>query len=396
MPSVSMRQLLEAGIHFGHQTRRWNPKMKPFIFAERNGIHIIDLAQTVKRLDLALDAARECVARGDSVLFVGTKKQAQEPIAQEATRAGQPYVNKRWLGGMAHQLHHHQEAHRAPRPARGPPGQRRLRAPDQEGRPRSSSRRWSISASIFGGIRKMKRLPAMVFIVDPHRERIAVTEARKLELPIIGTGDTNVDPDELDYIIPANDDAIRAIRLLCQLVADACIEGQRERGARTGAEVEVPEAPVEIEVPEAPSDALVAALAGGAALSFEPDVDEEEVLLPVVKAAPVHPASRQCRRGTSSSLKSAQQLRPQRAKITGDTKQLWRRSRRRPSSSSASSAARVSWSASAHSRRPTATWTEPRRSSRSAALPQPPSARTAPPRTASSPATSIPAARSAS
>jgi small subunit ribosomal protein S2 len=141
---------------------------------------------------------------------------------------------------------------------------------------------------VFGGIRKMKRLPAMIFIVDPHRERIAVTEARKLELPIIGTGDTNVDPDELDYIIPANDDAIRAIRLLCSLVADACIEGQRDRGGRGGVEVEAPEAPVEVEVSEAASDELVAALAGGGALSFEPDVEEEEVLLPGLKV-PAHP-----------------------------------------------------------------------------------------------------------
>jgi small subunit ribosomal protein S2 len=141
----------------------------------------------------------------------------------------------------------------------------------------------------FGGIRKMKRVPSMVFIVDPHRERIAVTEARKLEIPIIGTGDTNVDPDELDYIIPANDDAIRAIRLLCSLVADACIEGQRERGARTGApEPEAPEPVAEVEISEAASDELVAALIGGGALTFEPDVEEEEVLLPGMHI-PAHP-----------------------------------------------------------------------------------------------------------
>ncbi|MGD0019525.1 MAG: 30S ribosomal protein S2 [Candidatus Limnocylindrales bacterium] len=288
MPSVSMRQLLEAGIHFGHQTRRWNPKMRPFIFAERNGIHIIDLAQTVKRLDLALDAARETVARGDSVLFIGTKKQAQEPIAQEATRAGQPYVNRRWLGGMLTNFI---------------TIKKRIALLDQlEARQASGDferlTKKEVSKLVeemehlrdhFGGIRKMKRLPGMVFIVDPHRERIAVTEARKLELPIIGTGDTNVDPDELDYIIPANDDAIRAIRLLCQLVADACVEGQRERGARATAEVEVPEAPAEPEIGEIASEELVAALAGGAALSFEPDVDEEEVLLPGVRAIPSHP-----------------------------------------------------------------------------------------------------------
>jgi small subunit ribosomal protein S2 len=288
MPPVSMRQLLEAGIHFGHQTRRWNPKMRPFIFAERNGIHIIDLAQTVKRLDVALDAARDTVARGDSVLFIGTKKQAQEPIAQEATRAGQPYVNRRWLGGMLTNfitikkriaLLDQLEARQAGGDLERLTKKEVAKLVEEMDHLRDS----------FGGIRKMKRLPGMVFIVDPHRERIAVTESRKLEIPIIGTGDTNVDPDELDYIIPANDDAIRAIRLLCSLVADACVEGQRERGARATAEVEAAEAPAEPEIEETPSDELVAALAGGGALTFEPDVDEEEILLPGVRVVPSHP-----------------------------------------------------------------------------------------------------------
>jgi small subunit ribosomal protein S2 len=278
MPSVSMRQLLEAGIHFGHQTRRWNPKMRPYIFAERNGIHIIDLAQTVQRLDVALAAARDTVARGESVLFIGTKKQAQEPIAQEATRAGQPYVNRRWLGGMLTNfvtikkriaLLDQLEARQAAGDFERLTKKETAKLVEEMEHLRDS----------FGGIRKMKRLPGMVFIVDPHRERIAVTEARKLEIPIIGTGDTNVDPDELDYIIPANDDAIRAIRLLCQVVADACVEGQRERGARAP-EAEAPEVVAEPEVEEAPSDELVAALAGGGALTFEPDTDEEEELLP--------------------------------------------------------------------------------------------------------------------
>ncbi len=295
MPSVSMRQLLEAGIHFGHQTRRWNPKMKPFIFAERNGIHIIDLAQTVKRLDLALDAARETVARGDAVLFVGTKKQAQEPVSQESTRAGQPYVNRRWLGGMLTNF---------------VTIKKRIALLDQlEARQQSGdfdrmtkkeaaklTEEMEHLRAAFGGIRKMKRLPGMVFIVDPHRERIAVTEARKLELPIIGTGDTNVDPDELDYIIPANDDAIRAIRLLCSLVADACIEGQRDRSVRLN-EPE-PEAPSEPEIEEAPSQELVAALAGGGALSFEPDVEEEEVLLPGARVVAVHPRTADSEEGS--------------------------------------------------------------------------------------------------
>src|SRR5512140_2639699 len=231
MPSASMRQLLEAGVHFGHQTRRWNPKMKPFIFAERNGIHIIDLAQTVKRLDAALAYVTETVARGESVLFVGTKKQAQEPVMQEAIRAGQPYVTKRWLGGMLTNfvtikkrigLMDQLEA-------------RQLAGDFDRMTKKEAAKHMEELEKLqatLGGIRKMKRLPGVIFIVDPHRERIAVTEANKLELPVVGTGDTNVDPDELDYIIPANDDAIRSIRLLCQLVADAAIEGARERAAR--------------------------------------------------------------------------------------------------------------------------------------------------------------------
>ena len=296
MPPVSMRQLLEAGVHFGHQTRRWNPKMRPFIFAERNGIHIIDLAQTVKRLDVALDAVRETVARGEAVLFIGTKKQAQEPIAQEATRAGQPYVNKRWLGGMMtnfvtikkrigllDQLEARQQAGDFERLAKKEAA--------------ILTEELNKLSATLGGIRKMRRLPGMVFIIDPHRERIAVTECVKLEIPIGGTGDTNVDPDELDYIIPANDDAIRSIRLLCALVADAAIEGQRERASRMEREPEAPEAgPQEQEFDETPSDELMAALAGGGALSFEPDMDEDELLpggarLPAPMTAPVSEAT---------------------------------------------------------------------------------------------------------
>ncbi|TAL06520.1 MAG: 30S ribosomal protein S2 [Chloroflexota bacterium] len=284
MPSVSMRQLLEAGIHFGHQTRRWNPKMRPFIFAERNGIHIIDLAQTAQRLEVALDFVRETVARGEPVLFIGTKKQAQEPIAEEATRAGMPYINKRWLGGMLtnfvtikkriglmEQLEARQQSGEFER------------LPKKEAA-KLTEELAKLTATL-GGIRKMKRLPGAVFIVDPHRERIAVTEANKLELPVVGTGDTNVDPDEIDYIIPANDDAIRAIRLLCSLVADAAIEGARERAARATTEPEPEPMAVEPEYDDVgASDALVAALAGGAALSFAPDDDDD--LLPGAPALP--------------------------------------------------------------------------------------------------------------
>ena len=287
MPSISMRQLLEAGVHFGHQTRRWNPKMRPFIFAERNGIHIIDLAQTTRRLDIALDFVRETVARGEVVLFIGTKKQAQEPVAQEATRAGMPYVNKRWLGGMLTNfvtikkrigLLDQLEA--------------RQQAGDFERLPKKEAAKLQEELakldSILGGIRKMRRVPGAVFIVDPHRERIAVTEANRLEIPVVGTGDTNVDPDELDYIIPANDDAIRSIRLLCSLVADAAIEGAQERASRA---VE-PEPEIVTDEPSyddvEATDELVAALAGGAALSFAPDDDEDLLpgLPPVAEPAP--------------------------------------------------------------------------------------------------------------
>ena len=235
MPTVSMRQLLEAGVHFGHQTRRWNPKMRPFIFAERNGIHIIDLAQTVKRLDLALDAIRETTARGEQVLFVGTKKQAQEPIVQEAERAGQPYVTSRWLGGMLTNFV-------TIKKRLGLLEQLEARQLDGDFDRMTKKEAAVLSEELrklklsLGGIRKMRRLPGAVFIIDPARERIAVAECIKLEIPIIGTGDTNVDPDELDYIIPGNDDAIRAIRLLCSLIADAAIEGDRERAVRSDRE----------------------------------------------------------------------------------------------------------------------------------------------------------------
>jgi small subunit ribosomal protein S2 len=275
MSAVSMRELLEAGVHFGHQTRRWNPKMRPYIFAERNGIHIIDLAQTVERLNTAVGFVSETAARGDAVLFVGTKKQAQEPIAEEAARSGMPYVNQRWLGGMLTNF---------------TTIRKRLALLDQlEARQTNGDfeRMTKKEASklieeltrlqrILGGMRRMKRLPAAVFIVDPHRERIAVTEARKLEIPVIGTGDTNVDPDDLDYIIPANDDAIRSIRLLCRLIADAAVNGQRERSAR----IEVVSEVIEPQVEETASEDLLSAMAAGGTLSFEPE-PEEEALLPV-------------------------------------------------------------------------------------------------------------------
>ncbi|HXQ96720.1 MAG TPA: 30S ribosomal protein S2 [Candidatus Acidoferrales bacterium] len=293
MAAVSMRQLLEAGVHFGHQTRRWNPKMRPYIFAERNGIHIIDLAQTVQRLDVALDFVHQTAARGESVLFVGTKKQAQEPVAEEATRAGMPYVNQRWLGGMLTNF---------------VTIRKRLALLDQlEARQANGDfdRMTKKEAAklveemtrlqrTLGGMRRMKRLPGAVFVVDPHREHIAVTEARKLEIPVVGTGDTNIDPDELDYIIPANDDAIRAIRLLCGLVADAAVAGQHDRAARNETE---PEVVTGVPAEEPGSDEMLNAMAAGQTLTFEPEPDEEE-LLPG-RASPAAPPMTRVRRPSS-------------------------------------------------------------------------------------------------
>jgi small subunit ribosomal protein S2 len=271
MPTVSMRQLLEAGVHFGHQTRRWNPKMRPYIFAERNGIHIIDLAKTVRLLDGAVEFVTDTVAGGEQILFIGTKKQAQEPVAEEAARAEMPYVNQRWLGGMLTNfvtirkrigLLDQMEARQASGDLDRLTKKEASRILDEMTRLQRT----------LGGVRRMRRLPGAVFVVDPQRERIAVTEARKLEIPVIGTGDTNVDPDLIDYIIPANDDAIRAIRLLCRVVSDAAIAGLGQRAARAAEE---PPLGAEVSDAEEASDEVMAAIAAGGTYSFAPDEDEE-------------------------------------------------------------------------------------------------------------------------
>jgi small subunit ribosomal protein S2 len=289
MPQISMRQLLEAGVHFGHQTRRWNPKMKPYIFAERNGIHIIDLAQTARLLGEALDFVTETVASGDYVLFVGTKKQAQEPVLDEATRAEQPYVNHRWLGGMLTNfvtirkrvgLLDQLEARQAS-------GDLDRLSKKEASQLTDEMARLQLK---LGGVRKMRRLPGAIFVIDPQREKIAVTEARRLEIPVIATGDTNVDPDLIDYIIPANDDAIRSIRLLCTMVADAAIEGMGQRQARSAEE---PPMGADVSDAETASDEMVAKVAAGGTYSFAPEPDEDEAVLPgedVVDAAAVDDA----------------------------------------------------------------------------------------------------------
>jgi small subunit ribosomal protein S2 len=254
--------------------------MRPYIFAERNGIHIIDLAQTVQRLDVALEAVRETVARGEQVLFVGTKKQAQEPISAEATRAGQPYVNRRWLGGMLTNFTTIKKRIGLLEQLEARQGAGDFERMTKKEAAKLTEEMIKLQGTV-GGMRRMKRLPGAIFVIDPHRERIAVTEANKLEIPVVGTGDTNVDPDELDYIIPANDDAIRSIRLLCSLVAEAAIEGAEERSTRAANEPEVIEPAAMADGDEdqtGASDELVAALAGGAALTFEPDADDDDLL----------------------------------------------------------------------------------------------------------------------
>ncbi len=235
MSVVSMKQLLEAGVHFGHQTRRWNPKMVPYIFTERNGIYIIDLQKTVKKLEDAYMFVRDVAANGDEVLFVGTKKQAQDSVKEEAVRCGMPYVNARWLGGMLTNFNTIQK--RIKRLAQ-------LKTMESDGTFDMLPKKEVIKLNLeieklekfMGGITEMKKQPAAMFIVDPRKERIAVAEAHRLGIPIIAIVDTNCDPDEIDYVIPGNDDAIRAVKLIVGAMADAVIEGRQ--GEQTAPEAE--------------------------------------------------------------------------------------------------------------------------------------------------------------
>jgi small subunit ribosomal protein S2 len=276
MAATTMKQLLEAGVHFGHQTRRWNPKMREYIFAERNGIHIIDLAQTVQRLDDALEFVRETVRRGDSILFVGTKKQAQESIALEAERSGQHYVNTRWLGGM---LTNFTTIKRRIQRLEALEARRDSGEFERLTKKEASKLNEEITRlnAALGGIRRMRRLPGALFVVDPHRESIAVAEARRLEIPIVAMTDTNCDPDLIDWVIPSNDDAIRSVKLISAKVADAVLEAQNERQARLDQEFEEAEAlpPVDETVLSEEAD-YSAALAAGEALVFEPEPEDDE------------------------------------------------------------------------------------------------------------------------
>jgi small subunit ribosomal protein S2 len=264
---VSMKLLLEAGVHFGHQTRRWDPRMRTFILTERNGIHIIDLQQTVRKLDEAMTFVRDEAADGGTVLFVGTKKQAQETIQEESARANMPFVNQRWLGGTLTNFQTIQ--------------QRIRRLEELEGRkergefdvlPKKEATRLNDELArlnrLLGGMRSQRRLPSAAFIVDPHRENIAVAECRRLEIPIVAMVDTNCNPELIDYPIPANDDAIRAIRLIAGKLADAMIEGQQQREALMAEEAD--DALADAEVVGA-DDELAEMAVGGI---FEPDPEE--------------------------------------------------------------------------------------------------------------------------
>ena len=240
MAVVSMKQLLEAGVHFGHQTRRWNPKMAEYIFTERNGIYIIDLQKSVKKLEEAYNFVRELSAEGKSVLFVGTKKQAQDSVKEEAERAGAYYVNARWLGGMLTNF-----ATIRRRIAR----LKQLRAMQEDGTfdllPKKEVIKLNLEIEklekFMGGIKDMTEMPGSLFIVDPRKERIAVSEAKKLNIPIVAIVDTNCDPDEIDYVIPGNDDAIRAVKLIAGAMANAVIEGREGRMGAAAVEEETAE-----------------------------------------------------------------------------------------------------------------------------------------------------------
>jgi small subunit ribosomal protein S2 len=235
-----MKELLEAGVHFGHQTRRWNPKMRRFIFGERNGIYIVDLHQTLERIDAAYRFVRDTVTDGGTVLFVGTKKQAQEPIQRFAQSCGMPYVNFRWLGGM---LTNFQTVHS--RVAKLRELQRIVDSGEVDQMPKKEGlkvrRDLAKLERNLGGIKTLERLPSAVFVIDTKKEHIAVTEANRLRIPVVAVVDTNCDPDIIDYVIPGNDDAIRSAQLMCRVIADAVTEGReiaRRRGARPGTRAE--------------------------------------------------------------------------------------------------------------------------------------------------------------
>ncbi len=260
MSQITMKQLLEAGVHFGHQTKRWNPKMKPYIFGARNGIYIIDLQKTVRYFKEAYNFLRQTVENGDKVLFVGTKKQAQDAVREETERTGQYYVDNRWLGGMLTNFSTIK---------RSIDRLKKIEIMSQDGtydllvkkEALGLEREKAKLEKNLGGIKNMTKLPGAIFVIDPKKETIAVKEARKLGIPVVAVVDTNCDPDDIDYIIPGNDDAIRAIRLFASRMADACQEGEEARQAALRADQDEAEAVGEVieaakVAPEAPAEVV--------------------------------------------------------------------------------------------------------------------------------------------
>ena len=240
MSVISMKQLLEAGVHFGHQTRRWNPKMAPYIYTERNGIHIIDLQKSVGMVDTAYEAIKNIVANGGTILFVGTKKQAQEAVKDEALRSGMFFVNERWLGGMLTNFKTIKS-----RIAKLKEYEKMSEDGTFDVLPKKEviqiKKAWEKLEKNLGGIKEMKKLPDAIFVVDPKKERICIQEAHTLDIPVIGIADTNCDPDELTYVIPGNDDAIRAVKLIVAKMADAVIEANQGEQVGDAAEAAVAE-----------------------------------------------------------------------------------------------------------------------------------------------------------
>ena len=289
MAAVMLKQLLEAGVHFGHQTSRWNPKMKPYIFTARNGIHIIDLAQTVRLLEETCKWVTQQVADGGTILFVGTKKQAQGIIEEEAKRSRQHYVNHRWMGGMLTNFTVIQQRFNRMRALQE---MRDSGEFDQMSKKEAAKLEDELEKleRNFGGMAELRRLPSAVYVVDPRKEHIAVTEARRLKIPVIAITDSNCDPEQIAYIIPGNDDAIRAVRLITGRIADAAIEGRAARprtgdedGAEPSAAPEVAAAPAAApDAPAAPAPAVAERTEEepAAAPGADPEVDEDEEIKP--------------------------------------------------------------------------------------------------------------------
>ncbi len=259
MAQITMKQLLEAGVHFGHQTKRWNPKMKPYIFGARNGIYIVDLQKTVRYFRSACQFIQDTVAAGEKVLFVGTKKQAQDAIAEEATRSDQYYVNNRWLGGMLTNFSTIKQSIDRLKKIEVMATDGTFEKMTKKEVLQLERERTKLEKNL-GGIKNMVKLPGAVFIIDPKKEAIAVQEAKRLGIPVVAVVDTNCDPDGIDYIIPGNDDAIRAIRLFASRMADSCVEGSEKRAAAKQTAAEGQDATEEVQaVEEAPAAAAPAA-----------------------------------------------------------------------------------------------------------------------------------------